>query len=628
MRQVRGLWVCLLALSACGDDSPTDMSALDASTSLLDAQVDASASDGRVVVATQDGAGPITPAPSPYVVCSASDWCFDRPKPTSHTLLAGTRIGPRDVWLVGESGTLLNFDGMNLRGVPTEMTATLRAACTLSATDAWAVGDALSLLHFDGNAWNKVSVQVDGDGGVATPADLFGVWGASSSDVWAVGSAGTLYRYGALGWIKQTAPANVPLRAVWGSAADHVFAVGDGGTVVQFDGQMWTKTALGGGALSAIHGLSETDVWAVGAAGRVVHYDGMTWKAVELTLPKVDLLSVRAIAASQIVVTGKSGSMYTYDGTTWRARTTGIEGDLQALIEAGNADLLSVGGHGAVVRFSGEQRTIYSSGSNANYLDLFSAPDGGVQFVVGDEVLRLDSAGYTPLPTDSPRSLYDGFALSPDMAWAVGTMGTILRWDGSHFRISNSGTDKALRGVWAASSTSAFVVGAQGLVLGLFNGSAWQPISTGVTKDLYDVWGSAADDTWAVGDGGSLLHWNGMAWTVVPAPMGTTDAGLRSLWGTARDDIWAAGTLGTILHWNGTAWSVSQKGDGYTINGLWGRSRSDVYAVGSAGTVLHYDGKTWTPEQAPAAVTLFAVGAGSDRTVRAVGEDGVILYKR
>ena len=71
------------------------------------------------------------------------------------------------MWLAGESGTLLNFDGMNLRGVPTGLTQTLRAACTLSATDAWIVGDALSLLHFDGNAWTQVSVQTEGDGGVA-----------------------------------------------------------------------------------------------------------------------------------------------------------------------------------------------------------------------------------------------------------------------------------------------------------------------------------------------------------------------------------------------------------------------------------------------------------------------------
>ena len=30
---------------------------------------------------------------------------------------------------------------------------------------------------------------------------------------------------------------------------------------------------------------------------------------------------------------------------------------------------------------------------------------------------------------------------------------------------------------------------------------------------LYGVWGSAADDVWAVGDGGTLLHWDGFAWT-------------------------------------------------------------------------------------------------------------------
>ena len=398
-------------------------------------------------------------------------------------------------------------------------------------------------------------------------------------------------------------------------------------TLVAFDGQAWTSSTLpGAGRLNAIHGLSKDDVWVVGAQGQVFHYDGTSFKPVELSLPKVDLLAVRAIAPNQILVSGAGGALYSYDGQTWKTRASGVAGDLFALVAAERGDVLSVGEHGAVVRWSGEQRTLFTSGGSANYLDVFGAPGASSLFVVGDEALRREADGYVTLEVESQRSLYDGFALNKDLAWAVGTEGTIVRWDGSRFGLLESGSDRWLRGVWAASPSSVWAVGAAGTVLGLFNGTSWQAMPVPADKDLYDVWGSATDDVWAAGDAGSILHWDGTRWTVVPANV--ADVGLRGVWGSASDDVWAVGTLGTILHWSGSAWTISQKGAGYSLHGVWGAAKGDLYAVGSAGTILHYDGSTWTPERAPADVTLFAVGAAGDGIVRAVGESGVILYKR
>jgi trimeric autotransporter adhesin len=366
-------------------------------------------------------------------------------------------------------------------------------------------------------------------------------------------------------------------------------------------------------------------VWVVGNAGKVLHYDGMTWKAVDLTLAKVDLLSVHVQAANQILVTGANGSVYTYDGANWKTKTTGVTNTLRTIVDAGEGGLVFAGDHGATVRFVGEQRTVFSVGSSATYLDLFKVGDSVL--VVGDEALRIDATGYHDVTSDTTRALFDGFGLSPTFAWAVGTNGTIVKWDGTKLASVESGSKSILRGVWASSEGSAWVVGAGGLVLGLFNGVTWtQTTIPGVNKDLHDVWGTAANDTWVVGDAGTLLHWNGSAWTVVPS--GAPDASLRSLWGTGADDVWAVGTLGTILHWNGSAWTVAQKGAGYSLNGVWGRSKTDVYAVGSAGTILHWDGTSWSPQKAPADVTLFAIGAGTDGKLRAAGEDGVILYER
>jgi hypothetical protein len=68
---------------------------------------------------------------------------------------------------------------------------------------------------------------------------------------------------------------------------------------------------------------------------------------------------------------------------------------------------------------------------------------------------------------------------------------------------------------------------------------------------LVGVWGSDPSNVWAVGLQGTIVHWDGRAWTSVSS--GTT-YDLYSVWGTAPDDVWAVGT-GTILHWDGSQWS-------------------------------------------------------------------------
>jgi hypothetical protein len=65
-----------------------------------------------------------------------------------------------------------------------------------------------------------------------------------------------------------------------------------------------------------------------------------------------------------------------------------------------------------------------------------------------------------------------------------------------------------------------------------------------MTGTLNDVWGSGSSDVWVVGGNGTVLHWDGSAWTRVTS--GTSEA-LLSVWGSGPGDIWAVGTYGTIL---------------------------------------------------------------------------------
>ena len=68
-------------------------------------------------------------------------------------------------------------------------------------------------------------------------------------------------------------------------------------------------------------------------------------------------------------------------------------------------------------------------------------------------------------------------------------------------------------------------------MVGLADGGSWvwqNPLPQG--NSLYGVWGSSGSDVFAVGDAGTILHYDGSAWT--PMSSGTTDS-LRGVWGSS-----------------------------------------------------------------------------------------------
>src|SRR5262245_64076726 len=58
----------------------------------------------------------------------------------------------------------------------------LNGVSVLSASDAWAVGESSTVLHWNGTSWAKVTIPVTG-------VDLSAVDALSPSDVWAAGLA-------------------------------------------------------------------------------------------------------------------------------------------------------------------------------------------------------------------------------------------------------------------------------------------------------------------------------------------------------------------------------------------------------------------------------------------------------
>ena len=234
---------------------------------------------------------------------------------------------------------------------------------------------------------------------------------------------------------------------------------------------------------------------------------------------------------------------------------------------------------------------------------------GGKQFIVGGPLgsagqglfLRHDGGGWHESATGSSATLWWVFGLGESDIWTVGELGTVLHW----------------------------------------NGAQLAPETVPATETLFGVWGVSDDDLWAVGGrpdiDGVILHRTSGTWNVVA---GLPNSGaFFKVWGSAADDVFVCGQGGTILHWDGAAWSPQSTGlmanaSLFTVAGRVPSSGADdVYAVGGLGNAvaLHLNSPGWQSiddaalTEAPA---LAGVAVASDGTVAMVGSSGLKLRGR
>jgi photosystem II stability/assembly factor-like uncharacterized protein len=207
--------------------------------------------------------------------------------------------------------------------------------------------------------------------------------------------------------------------------------------------------------------------------------------------------------------------------------------------------------------------------------------------------------------------------VSPVDAWAVGTAGAIMHWDGSFWQSVASPTTAWLAAVDMISATDGWAVGGEGGILH-WNGVAWNRADSPTTQYLTSVDMVSAVDGWAVGGSGVIVHWDGVAWSRVTGP---TELGLESVSMATATDGWAVGGdgwNGMILHWDGVRWTEVGAMSRH-LHSVAMLSPSDGWAVGDQGTILHWDGSDWSPVASPTIDNLYAVSMTADNAGWAVG---------
>ena len=200
-----------------------------------------------------------------------------------------------------------HFDGQSwtqtyLRQCSGQCGLAVRAVWTGAVGSAIAVGDSGTILRYNGTSWNP-----DPSG---STAHLQAIWGVGASGpVFAVGDAGTILINNGAGWTAQTSGTTQPLYAVWGTSGSDVFAVGGAGTILHYNGTSWTAQTSGSTeSLRGLWGFSGSSVFAVGDATTILHYDGSSWAAQTVnafTNPSMNLTGVWGATSSNIIAVGQ-----------------------------------------------------------------------------------------------------------------------------------------------------------------------------------------------------------------------------------------------------------------------------------------------------------------------------------
>ena len=261
---------------------------------------------------------------------------------------------------------------------------------------------------------------------------------------------------------------------------------------------------------------------------------------------------------------------------------------------------------------------------------------GGDLWAIGQDFYarRQLATGQWAITPDTDIGLVFGLAGSGSNLWAVGSNGSIFKWNNGWVQEA-SGTNKTLNAVYSTAINSTWVVGDQATALERDTGlpDSWHSIgnSAGLNNtDLKDVWtaNTPGADVWAVGGHGGLYRQRGIGtpnWAPFNSDAGTSVT-FYGVWGTSQADVWAVGTGGTIVHYDGgTNWAAYDSGTRTDLYDVMGSSSGSVWAVGFGGTVLHWDGQYWTQQPSPTPVPLRTLWV-ADGGVWAAGTQGVVIH--
>lgn len=516
----------------------------------------------------------------------------------------------------------------------------------------YAVGDSGTILHFDG----KELIPLES----GTRALFTGVWGSASEagELFVVGEEGTLLRSQKGGpFVPEEVGTKAWLRAVWGSSARDVFVVGDGGTILHFDGERWTPQESGVEvALLAITGRGPKDVYAVGEAGTILRYDGESWTRSEADTREA-LLGV-AIFGAKVYACGGAGTvLVSSDGFHFERQPLSTNESFRLLFQdpagqilaMGTRQIAALGKEGwelvpqksepMLAVLTGEKGTIFATASGRLFRwvgEEVKELSGGPRFQLNDVFVSADGQKLATTESGIYEHKGDGWQLVEQTAGAylegidggagviaVGPAGLVLRRTAAGWATEFSGTQEWLTDVYVASAEAAFAVGHKGTFLVRDKNGDWKSLTTPTSYAFSGVAGRSASEVYAVGESGIIYRYDGKALLAEATPVSED---LKAV-GVSGELVLVVGKKGTILRRAEEGWQRETSPTDVDLWGLFVSGTGDAYAVGDRGTILRRTREgAWEEEASGTLFPLLGV-SGNAKEVVVVGGGGSILRR-
>lgn len=554
--------------------------------------------------------------PTP-LVCTRGTLCQESPRHSTNQYTAIWTSSPGNAWLVGYGGTIGHWNQDHDDPVQSGTSSQLNAVHGSDPANVWAVGNNGTVLRYDGQSWQQVPT--------GNTNSYRGVWAFSRTDVWVVGTGSALHWDGT-----QLQTISDPLLAdcaqILEISPSEIWALGGSGKVVRFDGtssQLVTTSVPAGKTVSGLAGTGSANIWIGDSAGGVNHYDGTSWQ--RLTLSSTAISGLQALSNDDLwvalqIATPNGQGLGRFDGQSFTLFPPSTERIL-ALSASAPDNLWILDFDRRVFHWDGQALLELTSNLTESNLTAISGSSASHAMVFGpyDDSFRFDGSHWTRAPSLPLEHPLSALVVSATDAWAVGSTvkGVVARFDGTKWQLYFvPGATTEIFGAVGGSSSSDIWLGGQQTDYH-FDGVAWTAVPAG--GGALGFWSNPADKTvWSI-NGTYLRKWTGTAWQQYSLPFTAP----TSIWGASASDIWVGGKDGKIARFNGTSAVLHPAFTASSITGIWG-TRADSVLAAVNNTAFRFDGTSWSQLSSPSSRYVRALwGAGGK--VYLAGDNGLLL---